>query len=288
MGGVLSLGGAANIGRVQIGASCLLSLSKSVFSNLPVSSACAILRCLANLSPMSDSPEASEFDQYAKGYDDALNAGLRFSGEGKDYFASKRIKWLKRQLENHGSPSSGFSLMDYGCGTGGSIPAFRKEFFPEKIIGVDISKESILLAGQSFTQPNIAFSSIADYHPDASLDVVFCNGVFHHIPPQERDQCVRYIFDSLKPGGVFAFWENNPWNPGTRFIMSRVSFDKDAQTLSYLAGRRLLEQNGFKVRWAHFHFIFPKALSFLRWIEPHLCSLPLGGQYLLFAVKPLR
>jgi hypothetical protein len=24
---------------------------------------------------------------------------------------------------------------------------------------------------------------------------------------------VDYVYRSLRPGGLFAFWENNPWNP---------------------------------------------------------------------------
>jgi hypothetical protein len=26
----------------------------------------------------------------------------------------------------------------------------------------------------------------------------------------------------MRPGGVVALWENNPWNPATRYVMGRI------------------------------------------------------------------
>ncbi len=84
----------------------------------------------------------------------------------------------------------------------------------------------------------------------------------------------------MKPDGVFAFFENNPWNPGTRYIMSRVDFDRDAITITPREARRLLEDHGFcPIRFASL-FYFPSSLAFLRPLERWLKSLPFGGQYL--------
>ena len=63
-----------------------------------------------------------------------------------------------------------------------------------------------------------------DYIPDEAIELAFCNGVFHHIPVDERAAVIDYIYHSLKPGGWFAMWENNPWNPGTRYVMRSMSF----------------------------------------------------------------
>jgi len=45
------------------------------------------------------------------------------------------------------------------------------------------------------------------------MDLAYCNGVFHHIAPDARPEALAMIRDALKPGGLFAFWENNAWNP---------------------------------------------------------------------------
>jgi hypothetical protein len=87
------------------------------------------------------------------------------------------------------------------------------------------------------------------------------------------------------PGGMFALWENNPWNPGTRYIMSRVPFDKDAITMTPPETRRLLRNAGFEIVRTDFLFLFPHLLRALRPLERVLAPLPLGGQYLVLARK---
>src|SRR5262249_15261920 len=115
----------------------------------------------------------------------------------------------------------------------------------------------------------------------------FCNGVFHHIPPTQRRSSVDYLIRCLRPGGLFALWENNPWNPGTRLVMSRVPFDKDAITLTPPETRRLLRAAGVEVLHTDFLFIFPRVLKWLRWIEPIVSRLPFGAQYMVLARKPI-
>ena len=81
-------------------------------------------------------------------------------------------------------------------------------------------------------------------------------------------------------------WENNPWNPGTRYVMSRIPFDLDAITLTAPEARCLLEAGGFEVIRTDFLFIFPRILSWFRGIEPLVSRLPIGGQYQLLCRKP--
>jgi SAM-dependent methyltransferase len=116
--------------------------------------------------------------------------------------------------------------------------------------------------------------------------LAYCNGVFHHIPPAGRDAAARDVFRWLRPGGAFALWENNPWNPGTRLVMSRIPFDRDAITLSYLEAQALLRRAGFRAVATSFHFFFPSALRALRRAEPWLERVPFGAQYCVLARKP--
>jgi SAM-dependent methyltransferase len=115
--------------------------------------------------------------------------------------------------------------------------------------------------------------------------LAFCNGVFHHIPLDERPQVVRYIADCLRPGGLFALWENNPWNPGTRYIMSRVPFDRDAVTLTAREARALVEAIGLRVVRTDYCFVFPRVLSALRRFEHYMMPLPIGAQYQVLCQK---
>jgi len=68
--------------------------------------------------------------------------------------------------------------------------------------------------------------------------------------------------------------------------MSRIPFDRDAQTLSFGETRKLIKSGGFQVaQAARFLFYFPRALAFLRVFEPALVRLPLGAQYCVLGTK---
>ncbi len=223
------------------------------------------------------------FDAYAAEYDAALQKGIAVSGESKEYFARGRILWLAGLLKALGKKPR--AVLDFGCGTGTAAGFFTEILSPDSILGVDLSTKSLDVARQTHPDPRIRFLALEQYQPDASFDLAFCNGVFHHVPLSERAGAVSYIFRSLTPGGLFAFWENNPWNPGTRLVMSRIPFDRDAITLSPLQARRLLKQAGFEIIRTDFTFIFPRALAFLRGLERFFCRLPLGAQYQILCRK---
>lgn len=135
------------------------------------------------------------------------------------------------------------------------------------------------------SEERVRFVLFDKHQPNETIDLVFSNGTFHHIRPHERDDAVNYIHRSLRPGGLFALWENNPWNPATRYVMSRCSFDKNACCLSPIEARNLVQTAGFEVLSTEFLFIFPRALRWFRPVEPLLSRLPLGTQYQLLCRK---
>ena len=229
-------------------------------------------------------PPTSEFDGFADNYDQALQNGLSLSGVTKDCFANGRVNILARLLGARPFPR----ILDYGCGTGSATPYLRALPNVAEVVGVDISDKSLNCARATYQHPHVEFHNLSTLSQLGSFDLAFCNGVFHHIPTSERLGSLSQIYHALKPNGLFAFWENNPWNPGTRWVMSRVSFDRDAILLWPKEARRLLSEAGFEVVLTHFAFIFPKALGFLRFAEWPLRNLPLGAQYMLLARKPKR
>lgn len=234
------------------------------------------------MNPSSPEPE---FDRYATDYDAALAQGISVSGEDKDFFARGRVAWLAKCLREISFQSK--LVMDYGCGTAQAAPHLLELLAAEKVLGVDVSEGLLAVARRDHRSPRAEFLPLAKYQPAGQMGLVFCNGVFHHIPPAERAAAVDYVFRSLKPGGIFALWENNPWNPGTRYVMSRIPFDRDAVTLSPPAARRMLGAGGFEILRTDSAFYFPRALGFLRGLEPLLAKLPLGAQYQVLARKPV-
>jgi SAM-dependent methyltransferase len=229
---------------------------------------------------------SNEFDAYARDYSSALNRGLRLSGEGPEYFAERRVQRLKERLKHLGlSPRR---ALDFGCGTGTSGRLLLEHLQLETVLGVDPSSESIAEARKLRSYPGVEFATLNEFERSQQFDLAFCNGVFHHIQPgAEREKAVRLIFNALGRGGVFAFWENNPWNPGTRLVMSRIPFDRDAVTLSVLEAKTLLRARGFQILGTDFCFVFPHLLRWLRCFEAALLRFPIGGQYQVLCRKPM-
>lgn len=232
-----------------------------------------------------ETPEKpASFDPYAEDYDQALGRGLAVTGESKEFFAKRRIEWLSKRLRALSfSPAR---VLDYGCGTGSSIPLFFEVLGAKSVLGLDVSSRSLEQARQLHGSEGVEFEHTDQHTPRANFDLAFCNGVFHHVPPEERAEVVGFIYRCLRPGGLFALWENNPWNPGTRIVMSRIPFDHDAQTLHALEGRRLLKNGGFQILSTDHTFLFPKALRAFRGLEPLVSSLPLGAQYQVLGLRP--
>lgn len=221
------------------------------------------------------------FDAYAQTYDQALAEGLAVSGEDKQFFAAERVKWLARCLAQlQFRPKN---VLDFGCGTGSAAPFLLAVPGVESVTGLDVSAEGLRVAERLCGSDRVRFQLTSQFEARGQMDLAYCNGVFHHIAPSERDQAVQLVRNALRPDGLFAFWENNPWNPGTRYVMSRIPFDREAITLSPFEAKRLLRQNGFQVVRTDFLFLFPHALRFFRFVEPMVSRLPCGAQYQILA-----
>ena len=225
----------------------------------------------------------SVFDSYARDYDAALNRGLAVSGENKIFFARERVAWLAVCLKQVGFVPD--TVLDYGCGIGTATPFFIDLLGAKSVVGLDPSEKSLLVARQSNRDYPIEYRLIEEYEPDGTVDLAFCNGVFHHITVNEREKAVNYIARCLRCSGFFSLWENNPWNPGTRYVMSRIPFDRNAVMLAPGEGRSLVKDSGLTVIRTDYCFIFPKALKPFRRVEPYLTRLPFGAQYQVLSRK---
>jgi SAM-dependent methyltransferase len=222
------------------------------------------------------SDPAAGFDPHAQRYAEELAQGLMLSGESSDYFLRRR---LQRTAELLGQQPQ--AVLDFGCGVGAATPVLRELFPAARLYGVDISGASLDFARQQhgalaqFQQPQSMLPQ--------SVDLAYCNGVFHHIPPDQRALAMAQIAAALRPGGVLAFWDNNPWSLPARWVMSRIPFDHDAVMVWPKQARALIVNAGLNILHNEFHFIWPRSLASLRPTERWLRRAPLGAQYLVFS-----
>jgi len=228
---------------------------------------------------------APGFDSFHASYDEALARGLSVSGEDRSYFARERIALLRRCLRDMGVPTPS-SVVDLGCGTGAATPFFLEDLGVERVIGVDTSERCLEVAHEKHGGARARFLHLREFTPAADHPLVFCNGVFHHVPPSERPAVVDLVRSSLRPGGLFSLWENNPWNPGARYVMWRIPFDRDAVMLSARTARGLVRGGGLDALRTEYAFVFPRALKALRILEPVLAKAPFGAQYQVLSRRP--
>lgn len=212
-------------------------------------------------------------------YDAMLERGLRLTGESKEYFARGRVTFLQRHVPVNGP----LRVLDFGCGLGGTTRLLRSVLRGSVVFGCDTSEKAVRLAAERNSSEGVSFGSIADVDRWAPFDLVYTNGVFHHIEPGEkRLRAATAIREWLNPGGLFALFENNPFNPGTRLVMKRIPFDRDARLITPRAAAALLTKAGFvQASTAHYLFVFPAFLHVFRSLERYLVRAPLGGQYCL-------
>jgi len=220
------------------------------------------------------------FDPYAGQYRDIINASVKASGESFEHFIALRVGLLCRRVQRRPPPGGVSAVLDFGCGTG-STELFLQRAFPQaRLVGVDPSAESIRLA--RVAAPDAEFiATVATHLPlaDQSFDLVYSNGTFHHIPPDQRAAHLAELFRVLRPGGYLFIYENNPYNPLTLRAMKVNPFDADACPIKLHELARLGAAAGFAALEGWYYFFFPRSLRLLRPVEPWLRWLPLGGQY---------
>jgi SAM-dependent methyltransferase len=225
---------------------------------------------------------AAEFDEFASKYEKTMERSCAVSGETPEFYARERIRWCLRRLSQYLPVQT---VIDFGCGTGGSIGYFFDALGCQSVIGIDPSGESLRVAKQRYPGRDVRLSKPEDFVPSGNIPLAFCNGVFHHIPPTDRLYALSYIRSAMSDNGILAFWENNPWNPAVVYSMSLNEFDRNAQRLSPTMSTRLLKQAGFHILFVDYCFFFPHFAQKLRGLEPALRRLPLGAQYLIVARK---
>jgi SAM-dependent methyltransferase len=226
----------------------------------------------------------AEFDKFADDYQASLGLGVVISGEAPAYFAQRRVNWLARQLRDRNYQPR--TILDFGCGTGTATPFLVEAFGVESVVGVDTSRKSLEVAKQTYSSEQARFCLLEEFRPNGQIDLVYCNGVFHHIPLPARNDSMHYICRSLRPGGYLGLWENNAWNPIARLLMWLGPVDRNAIPLTPARGRALAAANGFEVLGIDYLFIFPRWLQVLRRREDWVAQWPLGLQYQVLCRKP--
>jgi SAM-dependent methyltransferase len=212
-----------------------------------------------------------------------LQSGVGLSGEDRRFFILGRVRELIARLPAGWSPSR---VLDFGCGIGTATDHLATVFPTSPVVGVDLAEKAISYARERYGSDRVKFEHLSVLRNLPRFDLCYVNGVFHHIASENRAEALALIRNSLAPGGYLALFENNPWNPGTRMVMNRIRFDRDAIPIAPPALKSLVIEAGFRpCQGLRFLFYFPRALAAFRFTEPLLVHVPLGAQYYCLAQR---
>lgn len=227
----------------------------------------------------------AEFDQFAREYRVLHERSVAFSGCETEYFAAYKVECAAAHFRYFCSQND--CVLDFGCGTGVSVPHFRRHLGATKLVCADVSSNSLDVLHQRFgasvecVQINTDVISV----PSNSIGMVFSSCVFHHIDSSQHVAWLRELHRVTRPEGIIILFEHNPINPLTRHAVNLCAFDKNAVLLSASELRSKLSSAGWSELRTRYHVFFPGFLRALRPLEAGLGWLALGGQYSVIAIK---
>jgi SAM-dependent methyltransferase len=223
----------------------------------------------------------AEFDRYAHpdAYRREVERSIAFSGVGAELFVATKARLAVDLAARHLGDPVALAALDVGCGVGETDRYLKGQF--GLLAGVDISAESVARAAER--NPWATYHHSGEGAPlpfdDAHFDFAFTICVLHHVPPRDRPSLLTEMCRVVRPGGLVAMFEHNPYNPLTRLAVSNCEFDADAVLLSRHHLRRLLSKTELEPLESRYIFFFPREGELLRAAERRLGWLPLGAQY---------
>jgi SAM-dependent methyltransferase len=236
------------------------------------------------MKPQQEKP--TTFDDYAGNYAELIRDPIREKfAESSRFFFERKIQVILGFFHKAGIRPETLDWLDIGCGQGDMLRA--GESFFKSAAGCDPSKGML----QACTGLRVRSQESLENLPfdNASFDFLTAVCVYHHVPVDARPRLAIEALRVLRPGGTFCIIEHNPWNIATRVIVSRTPVDADANLLRPRETRRLLSNAGAGVLATRYFLLVPQMIySYFRPIEEGLEPLPLGGQYAVFAQKPLN
>lgn len=223
----------------------------------------------------------AEFDKFADEYYAMHAASITASGEGPAFFAEYKVRDLAHECRRFQLDSKGLRVLDFGAGSGNSVPYVAQHLPGASLTCLDVSARSLALAEARFpgSARYVRFEGNGLPFDEGSFDVVFAACVFHHIEPGDHLRLLLEWRRVLRPGGLAMIYEHNPLNPLTRRVVNSCPFDVNAQLIRAGNMRRRLAEAGLSGTQIRFRVFFPHVLRALRPFESLLGRLPVGAQY---------
>ena len=222
----------------------------------------------------------TDFDRYGDSYEETVQASISFAGQDHGFFLDVKAELLVETFRRAGIEGP---VLEVGCGAG--TIASRLVSSGLRVCGCDPAGELLAAARERYGLAVVRGEAGRLPFADGSVAAAVAVNVFHHVPPPEREAAAREMARVIRPGGLAAILEHNPWNPLTRKAVRDCPFDEDAVLLSRNEAAALPRGAGLRIVARPFILFFPWRGKPFRRIEGMLGWLPLGAQYAVIARK---
>jgi ubiquinone/menaquinone biosynthesis C-methylase UbiE len=232
----------------------------------------------------------AEFDQYARDYFREMSHPLRNLIDPRGhYFIELKARILQKIARQYFGEDRGIRLVDVGTGLG-LFEKFLSPAFPN-ILAVDLSLEMLKVAQMTnpLTSAGSLYLQANAFHlpiKKASADLIFMSCVLHHLEREEIDLTLAELARICSPRGLIVFFEHNPFNPFTQWVVRTTPLDRNARLIPFNDLTRKAENAGIHIIEREFFLYGTREVDQVidRWL-PGLNNLPLGGQFALIGNK---
>lgn len=221
------------------------------------------------------------FDEHSADYSQKIDRALTVVGLEHGFFFEAKVRQIleaRRRLAASGT----VRVLEIGCGIG--LLTQRLRPLLPAVWGIDPSISSLGRAAAPDGRL-IAADGLCAPFADESFHLVIAVCVLHHVPVDQRAAFLAEAARITRRGGLVLLCEHNPWNPLTRLVVGRCELDHDAVLLAQPEARRRLTAAGLSNIRSRYILFFPWRGALWRWLEARLAWLPLGGQYVIDAMR---
>ncbi len=146
-------------------------------------------------------PAARVFERYVHwGYWDTPPRGVAGAEE-----LCRAMERLDREIVGAAAPKDGESILDAGCGFGGTLAGLRARLPSARLVGVNLDERQLAASSERAAEARLELvhaDACALPFPDACFDVVLAVECIFHFPSRLR--FLREAARVLKPGGRVA------------------------------------------------------------------------------------
>jgi SAM-dependent methyltransferase len=221
------------------------------------------------------------FDEHSADYSQKIDRALTVVGLEHGFFFEAKVRQIL-EAQRRIAADGAVQVLEIGCGIG--LLTQRLRPLLTAVWGIDPSISSLGKAAAPDGRL-IAADGLCTPFADESFHLVIAVCVLHHVPVDRRAAFLAEAARITRRGGLVLLCEHNPWNPLTRLVVGRCELDHDAVLLAQPEARRRLTAAGLSNVRSRYILFFPWRGALWRWLEARLAWLPLGGQYVIDAVR---